>query len=166
MHSAAKNFCPVVCCLHAACNLTPLIAAPEHGGSHCLAQAKIRTQAPSCTSNAVTMQRRKAASRRPLHAQNSFPEVAESSFDLQPVSMSATHGCAYQASLPQGAAHVKVPCRKPQSNMQVSESTSIGRSRSTWSSFVEHNDETPQAHDDSKLFSNISDSSDFVTAFN
>lgn len=95
-------------------------------------------------------------------------EKAERNSHLQPASTSATHGHGDHATLPQAAAHISAPGGEPLGNMQASKAESIGRSRSTWSSFLEHNDERPHAsvaHDDGDALSDDGDSSDLITAF-
>ena len=180
MLSAASTAALQFCWLHVAYTQTLFCATPEHDGHgskrnvgryvglpqhHCTAQATTRMQALSCPSKAVVTQQHKAASRSCTDLQYG---KAESSSGLQSASLSATHGHGCQASLPQAAAHVSVPSREPQGNMLASDSASIGRSRSTWSSFLDHNDEKPRAsvaHEDGDVSSDDGDSSDLVTTF-
>lgn len=85
---------------------------------------------------------------------------------MQPASVSAIHGYAYQATLQQP---LSMPSSKQQSNKQATESASIGRSGSAWSSFLDSGDATPDAcrshrNDDGDVLSDDGDTSDLVTA--
>lgn len=87
---------------------------------------------------------------------------------MQPASLSAIHGYAYQATLQQT---MSKPSREPQSNEPAKEFASIGRSGSTWSSFLDSGDATPDAlmshcDDGGDVLSNDDgDNGDLVTFF-
>ena len=165
----------------AGCNLTVLCAVPEHcvldpagskkavgpsvGLPQCHQPAH-KMKGPSCTNSLVGAQQCKTASKSTPDLQHGFPEKAESHFGMQPASVSAIHGYAYQATLQQP---LSMPSSKQQSNKQATESASIGRSGSAWSSFLDSGDATPDAcrshrNDDGDVLSDDGDTSDLVTA--
>lgn len=104
-----------------------------------LQQAQHRMQ--GCLSSA---QHNKASPRAVRDMQSGNLVKANSPVGLQLAALSAAH-CYSYASLSQEATHNSMPSRNAHSDLQAPQAVCNSRNMSTWSSFLEHDHEKPQA---------------------